>query len=131
MYHAWLAVFLCRIWLTWLQVVDERAIPRDLSNKKKDDLFITIPAHFSIEINAHSLLAICLLVRQNELPRSALAIWKYSSQPCESIFRLTRSMSGSFSSVVNFTTDQFLKRASKLSVLNELENRSESDQLQC
>ena len=130
-YHAWLAVFLCRIWLTWLQVVDEKAIPRYLSNKKKDDLFITIPAHFSIEINAHSLLAICLLVRQSELPRSALAIWKYSSQPCESIFRLTRSISGSFSSVVNFTTDQFLKRASKLSVLNELENRSESDQLQC
>jgi hypothetical protein len=68
-YPVWLAVFLRRAWLTWLPVVDQRATLRDLSNKKKDDMFITIPAHFSIEINAHSLLAICLLVRQNELPQ--------------------------------------------------------------
>ena len=130
-YHGWLAVFLCRIWQTWLQLADEKDIPRHLSHKRKDDLFITTPAHFSIEINAHSLLSICLLVCVGELPTTALAIWNYSSQPCESIFRLTRSMSGAFSSVVNFTTDQFLKRASKLSVLTDLENRSDSDHLQC
>ncbi|CAF3677512.1 unnamed protein product [Rotaria socialis] len=40
-------------------------------------------------------------------------------------------MSGAFSSVVNFTTDQFLKRAGKLSVLTDLENQSESGQLGC
>ncbi|CAF3458840.1 unnamed protein product, partial [Rotaria sp. Silwood2] len=40
-------------------------------------------------------------------------------------------MSGAFSSVVNFTTEQFLKRAGKLSVLTELENKSESGQLNC
>ncbi|CAF3321176.1 unnamed protein product [Rotaria socialis] len=40
-------------------------------------------------------------------------------------------MSGAFSSVVNFTTDQFLKRAGKLSVLTDLENQSESGQLDC
>lgn len=34
-------------------------------------------------------------------------------------------MSRAFSSVVNFTVKQFLKRAKKLSVLNELENQSE------
>ncbi|CAF4975057.1 unnamed protein product, partial [Rotaria magnacalcarata] len=51
------------------------------------------------------------------MPNSALLISNYNSQPCEATFRLTRSMSGAFSSVVNFTTDQFLKRAGKLSIL--------------
>ena len=36
-----------------------------------------------------------------------------------------------FSSVVNFTTEQFLKRVGKLSVLTDLENQSESGQLSC
>lgn len=39
-------------------------------------------------------------------------------------------MSGTFSSVVNFTTDQFLQRTAKLSVLSDLENQSESCQLE-
>ncbi|CAF2386183.1 unnamed protein product [Rotaria sp. Silwood2] len=40
-------------------------------------------------------------------------------------------MSGAFSSIVNFTIEQFLKRAGKLSVLTEIENQSESGQLKC
>ncbi|CAF3588966.1 unnamed protein product [Rotaria socialis] len=98
----------------------------NVENKK--DLFITSPAHFSIELNAHSLLAICLLVHRHHMPNSALLISNYNSQPCEATFRLTRSMSGAFSSVLNFTTNQFLKRAGKLSILTKLENKSESDQ---
>jgi hypothetical protein len=40
-------------------------------------------------------------------------------------------MSGVFSTVVNFTTEQFLKRAGKLSVLADIQNQSESGQLSC
>jgi hypothetical protein len=40
-------------------------------------------------------------------------------------------MSGAFSSIVNFTIEQFLKRAGKLSVLTEIENQSETGQLKC
>ncbi|CAF5067777.1 unnamed protein product, partial [Rotaria magnacalcarata] len=109
-YHSWFSVFLCRIWQTWLQIIDEKDILGYRVETKKN-LFITGPALFSIELNAHSLLAVCLLVCQHKLPESALSISNYSSQPCEATFRLTRSMSGAFSSVVNFTTDQFLKRA--------------------
>ncbi|CAF1489713.1 unnamed protein product, partial [Rotaria sp. Silwood1] len=36
-------------------------------------------------------------------------------------------MSGVFSTVVNFTTEQFLKRAGKLSVLADIQNQGESD----
>ncbi|CAF2204898.1 unnamed protein product [Rotaria magnacalcarata] len=129
-YHSWFAVFLCRIGQTWLQIIDEKDI-LGYRVETKTNLFITGPALFSIELNAHSLLAVCLLVCQHKLPDSALSISKYSSQPCEATFRLTRSMSGAFSSVVNFTTDQFLKRAGKLSVLTDLENQNESGQLDC
>ncbi|CAF2059171.1 unnamed protein product, partial [Rotaria magnacalcarata] len=94
-------------------------------------MLITTPAHFSVELNAHSLLGICLLVAQKQLPESALSISNYHSQSCESTFRLTRSMSGAFSSIVNFTIEQFLKRAGKRSVLTEIENQSESGQLKC
>lgn len=130
-YHSWLAVFLCRIWQTWLCTSGEDDILECCSGKSKADLFITGPAHFSIELNAHSLLAICLLVYQRDLPESALLISYYHSQSCESTFRLTRSMSGAFSSVVNFTTEQFLKRVGKLSVLAEIESKSESGHLDC
>ncbi|CAF4339700.1 unnamed protein product, partial [Rotaria magnacalcarata] len=129
-YYSWYAVFLCRIWKNWLDIIDEKdTLGYNVENKK--DLFITSPAHFSIELNAHSLLAICLLVHRHHMPNSALLISNYNSQPCEATFRLTRSMSGAFSSVVNFTTDQFLKRAGKLSILTELENKSESGQSDC
>ncbi|CAF3984908.1 unnamed protein product [Rotaria magnacalcarata] len=100
-YHSWFAVFLCRIGQTWLQIIDEKDI-LGYRVETKTNLFITGPALFSIELNAHSLLAVCLLVCQHKLPDSALSISKYSSQPCEATFRLTRSMSGAFSSVVTY-----------------------------
>jgi hypothetical protein len=85
-YHSWLAVFICRIWLTWLHLVDKKDILESYSEMSKDNLFITVPAHFSIELNAHSLLAICLLVHQQDLPVSALAFSNYHSQSCEGTF---------------------------------------------
>ncbi|CAF1131024.1 unnamed protein product [Rotaria sordida] len=130
-YHSWFGVFLCRIWQTWLHVVDETEMPECHTDERINDMFITTPAHFSVELNAHSLLGICLLVAQKQLPESALAISNYHSQSCESTFRLTRSTSGTFSSIVNFTIAQFLKRAGKLSVLTGTENQSESGQLKC
>ncbi len=84
-YHSWLAVFLCRIWQTWLQAANEDDLPEYYSKKKNENLFITCPAHFSIELNAHCLLSICLLVCQNELPCSALAMYEYGAQPSEAL----------------------------------------------
>ena len=130
-YHSWFAVFLCRIWHTWLLTADRRDVSEYFLEKDRKNLFITSPACFSIELNAHSLLSICLLVCQRDLPDSALTISHFHSQSCESTFRLARSMSGVFSSVVNFTTEQFLKRGAKLCVLADLESRSQSGQLGC
>jgi hypothetical protein len=88
-YHSWFGVFLCRIWQTWLHAVDETEMPECYSAERINDIFITTPAHLSVEFNAHSLLGICLLVAQKQLPESALSISNYHSQSCESTFRLT------------------------------------------
>ncbi|CAF1467115.1 unnamed protein product [Rotaria sordida] len=57
----------------------------------------------------------------------ALRIWLFSSQTCESMFRIARSMPGPFSSVVNFSVAEFLRRAEKLSILQAIKSEAESD----
>ena len=82
---------------------------------------------FSIEINSHSLVYLGLLVAQKKLPSECLDVSLFNSQTCEGTFRSCRSMSGPFSSVVNFTVHQFLQRAKKLSYLHHAQCRHRSD----
>ena len=52
----------------------------------------------------------------------------FNSQPCESIFRDARSLSGTFSTRVNFTVKAFMQRSRKLSILNQIKyNPAEKD----
>ncbi|CAF1300836.1 unnamed protein product [Adineta steineri] len=131
LYHSWLTVFICRLWWSWLLLTDVEKLSTDYQDNTKNAFFITKAAYHSIEINAHTLLSIVLLVCQHDLPESALSISSFNSQTCENIFRLTRSMSGTFSSNVNFTVDQFLRRAGKLSVLQDIERQHEHDESGC
>ncbi|CAF1150946.1 unnamed protein product [Rotaria magnacalcarata] len=70
---------------------------------------------------------ITLLITNNQLLPETLRIWLFSSQACESMFRTARSMSGTFSSVVNFSVTEFLRRAEKLSVLQTIKSEVESN----
>ncbi len=99
--------------------------------KRNPVIYLSPRLHISLSSSMLSLLAICLLVKQHQLPESALSISKYHSQSRENTFRLTRSMSGAFSSIVNFTIEQFLKGVGKLAVLTQIESKSESGQLEC
>ncbi|CAF1047228.1 unnamed protein product [Rotaria sp. Silwood1] len=130
-YHSWITVFICRLWWAWLQLTDVEEISTEYQDKNKAFFFITKAAYHSIEINAHTLLSVVLLVCQHDLPESALSITSFNSQMCENIFRLTRSMSGTFSSNVNFTVGQFLRRAGKLSVLQDIERQNEHNLSEC
>ena len=70
------------------------------------------------------------LVKQQHLPEQALTnIHLFNSQSCESIFRDARSFSSTFSTMVNFTVRNFIRRSQKLSVLNELKNNQRDEQL--
>ncbi|CAF1537705.1 unnamed protein product [Adineta ricciae] len=104
---AWTAVFLLRLWWVWL-------------------LLVRLLSLSSSKLNAHFLTYLVLLVQQQQLPLESLNIHLFSSQTCESVFRSTRSMSGVFSTVVNCTVDNFLKRSNKLSILNTIKSNNKS-----
>jgi hypothetical protein len=97
--------------------------------KTKSRYFITYQSHFSIEINAHCLVYLAMLVSEGQLPLEALNIWLQNSQTCENTFRSARAISGVFSAGVNFTVSQFLNRVNKLSVLQNIKNDTPQNNL--
>ncbi|CAF1063831.1 unnamed protein product, partial [Didymodactylos carnosus] len=114
--YSWICIFVCRLWWAWLTLYCNTTNKRTIEKH-----FITNAAQYSIEINGHNLLYIIMLVLENKIPKDTVnTIHLFSSQPCESIFRNTRSLSGVYSTIVNFTVKDFLKRAQKLSILNKI-----------
>ena len=89
----WRVVFFFRLWRRWLKD----------NGRSEADHFITTNAYVCVEINAHLLLQIISGVIRGILPKDALRVWLTGSQACESIFRLARSMTSTFSTIVNFT----------------------------
>ncbi|CAF4007225.1 unnamed protein product [Adineta steineri] len=123
--HVWTVVFTCRFWFSWIQYLelkDNRNSSATLSDLKKNT-FITKPTFWCIEINAHSLLFVILLVINNKLPIDALNTFTFNSQICENTFRIARSLSGAFSSNTSFSVKSFLKRCEKISIINSIKNR--------
>ncbi|CAF2967996.1 unnamed protein product, partial [Rotaria sp. Silwood2] len=47
-------------------------------------------------------------------------MYLFNSQSCKSVFRNVRSLSGAFSTIINFTVVDFLRRSEKLSILNKI-----------
>ncbi|CAF3581135.1 unnamed protein product [Rotaria socialis] len=98
-YYASIVLFYTRMWRIWL--------------------YITKPPRK--QLNTHYLIYVYLLIEQRILPQSiAENIYLFSSQPCENVFRNARALSGVYSTRINFTISQFLKRINKLYVLTEL-----------
>ena len=125
LFHIWTVVFTCRFWFSWIQYLE---LENDTNNTEtlldlKKNAFITKPTFWCIEINAHTLLFIVLLVIKNKLPIDALNTFAFNSQICENTFRIARSMSGSFSSSTNFSVKSFLKRCEKISIINSIKSR--------
>ncbi|CAF1375286.1 unnamed protein product [Didymodactylos carnosus] len=103
-----------------------------VKNKQSDKtkFFITKPTFFSIELNAHNLTYLRLLVMNKQLPPESLNIYLFSSQSCEATFRNCRALSGTFSSATNFNVQEFIKRSEKLALLSEIktyENLTKND----
>jgi len=140
-YYAWLAVFICRIWRTWLDLVPKQelydrmlqtnnlseAVKNKLKQKTtKNIFFITSPAFLSVELNAHNFTYLALLVAENQLPAETLKVFRFNSQTCENFFRITRAIAGTFSVSVNFSVKQYLERQEKISVLNSIKTDANS-----
>ena len=125
-YYAWISLFYIRLWRIWLSVKKPRRKLKPSTKKKKQKQdqsphLISSNALMCIELNAHYLIYVYLLIEQQKLPSSiAEIIFLFSSQPCENVFRNARALSGVYSTRINFTVNQFLHRINKLNVLLEL-----------
>jgi hypothetical protein len=122
LYYSWLIVFTCRLWLLWIK----HKTFIDNATQDKKQYFITMPTYWSVELNAHTILYLILLVQQQQFPVEILNIYLFNSQSCESTFRNARALSSIFSSRINFTIDDFLQRAEKLTTLQLIKCEEQS-----
>ena len=99
-YYGWIALFYVRLWRIWLYVTRRirKSSTKTLKEGDKVNHFITSNALISMEIDAHNLIYLYLLIGQKILPQSAAhSSHLFSSQPCENIFRDARALSGIYS----------------------------------
>ena len=112
LYLIWKVVFFMRIWRTWLEC-------NELS---ESDHFITNNAYVCIELNAHMLLNLVYNVATKAFPIEFFRAWMPGSQSCEQLFRLLRSMTPTFSTVVNFSMKGILEKIHKLEFISSSES---------
>ncbi|XP_031357928.1 uncharacterized protein LOC116181664 isoform X2 [Photinus pyralis] len=103
----WYAVFFLRIWRSWVRNSESYTVTEN---------FITLNAYLCIEMNAHALIKIIRKFREEKLDTD-FATWLFSSQPCEQIFRATRSLTSTYSTIVNFSLMEMLNRINKIETI--------------
>lgn len=137
-FHSWKSVFISRLWFLWIDIMGKKRLDKlaieltknfderpQLPAKEIQQYFLTLQAVYSIELNAHCLVYLVLLVLEGKLPEETLSIERFNSQSAEAIFRSARSFSSSCSSGVNFTVLQFLNNIDKLSLFQKIKSRQE------
>lgn len=107
LYLFWRVLAFLRIWRNWI-----------LSSKKFNlrDNFVTYNLYICMEINAHAILRLLMLFRDGKISEKFI-LKLFSSQACESFFRLLRSLTTTLSTVVNFTMLDLLYRVRKVETL--------------
>lgn len=99
-----------RIWRYWLQ---------QQPTYNLDKNFITSNCYTCIEINAHTIIQ-CMVNLENQKQPELFAPNLFDSQPCESMFRQLRSMSTTFSTVVNCSVLEFIYRVKKIQLQSDI-----------
>lgn len=112
-YSIWYCVFFLRIWRQWL-----------ISNKHKiGEHFISSNCYACVELNAHSLINIVMNIRDNPSLSSDMFLpVLFGSQKCEQTFRTMRSMTSTYSTVVNFNVRDILRRLDRIKTVNNILN---------
>lgn len=134
----WYAVFLARIWRSWLSKTIEKQKTEEKERKKTEkkpnanivpktytlaENFMSSNAYACLEINAHSLIKFIIKLRNSNRLELFLPLL-LGSQTCESTFRQLRSMTSTFSTVVNFTLYDMLQRLRRIQLLNDIVTKS-------
>ncbi|KYN23201.1 hypothetical protein ALC57_04378 [Trachymyrmex cornetzi] len=105
----WKSVFIFRIWRNWILEQNDLILSKN---------FITSNSYMSVEINAHFLLMLFQIILSDSNLNSSMCVpWLMSSQPCEQIFRSTRSLTSTFSTIVNFSLNDIMNRIKKIQII--------------
>jgi hypothetical protein len=106
----WYPLFIMRIWRDFV-----------LKSKKYTlkNNFLTPNCYACIELNAHAMVKIMCYLKENGTETLFLP-HLYSSQQCESTFRLLRSQTSTYSTVTNFTTKEAINRIDKIELQNQI-----------
>lgn len=108
-YKLWYSIFFLRMWRAWLSN----------NGYSVTDNFISLNSYICIELNGHSLLNLVFYCIENECFDYFLP-WLFSSQPCESFFRCLRSMSTTYSTIVNCSVLEAINRLRKIQLQEDI-----------
>lgn len=108
----WHSIFFIRLWRKFI------LLTKGLTLKKN---FLTFYCYTCLEQNAHSLIMVLLYLHRENRPDLFLP-FLFSSQPCEEFYRKIRSMSPTYSTVVNCSVKGFLARISNTKLQSDIGN---------
>lgn len=109
-YKIWYSVFMLRLW---------RAFIVSKKNLRLKENFMSMNCYICIELNAHSLLKMLIQLKEINMPHLFM-LHQLGSQPCESLFRQARSLTSTYSTVINFSVKEFSERMNKIELQNQI-----------
>ena len=107
---AWFGLFFVRMWRYWLF---------KQKNYSYIHNFISMNSYVCMELNAHGLLNMIFRCLEENSFQHFLP-WLFSSQPCEGFFRNLRSMTSTFSTVVNCSVLDALHKMERLQLMADI-----------
>ncbi|KAF2900402.1 hypothetical protein ILUMI_05785 [Ignelater luminosus] len=108
-YKIWFSILFLKIWKYWLAQKDDYSTSEN---------FITNNCYNCIELNAYGLILLIRKMKQED-NEDLFMPWFMNSQTREKLFRTLRLMTTAFSTVVNFTMLDVVRRLSRINFLNE------------
>ena len=106
-----------RHWRKWLTLHPDFTLANN---------FITRNAYMCIELNVHALITFLITLCDTPSADKCFMPWFLGSQSCEKIFRAARSMSSTFSTMINFGMLGFLRRLHCMQIQLSLEAESDT-----
>lgn len=106
----WNALFIIRIWRNYILEHKRFTLGKN---------FLTHNCYTCIELNAHSLVAIMLYLKNNNMSQLFIPSL-LQSQACESFFRQIRSMSTVFYTVTNCSIRDLIKKLNRIELQSEI-----------
>ena len=85
------------------------------------DNFISLNSYVGLELNAHSLIKIVLFCEEHNV-LDKLFTWDVGSQSCEGFYRLLRSFTSTYNTIINFTILEAIQKIQKIQLQADILN---------